>query len=65
MKLEKKFINCLACPEGCRRKFKSKNALNNHLTKYHDANYKIDLDDKGRAYKVRNRQRARSVILTH
>lgn len=39
----------IKCPE-CRRYFESKNAVNVHLTKIHDSDYKIDLDSQGLAY---------------
>ncbi len=39
----------IKCPE-CRRYFKSKNAINNHLSKSHDASYRINLDSQGLAY---------------
>ena len=39
----------IKCPE-CRRYFDSRNAINNHLTKSHDADYKIYIDSQGLAY---------------
>jgi len=39
----------IKCPQ-CRRLFKTKNAVNVHLTKTHDTSYKIDLDSQGLVY---------------
>jgi len=51
----------IKCPE-CRRFFKNKNAVNNHLRKSHDVSYKIDLDSRGFAY-LRNTVRITKTTL--
>jgi len=47
----------IKCPQ-CRRLFKTKNAVNVHLSKTHDSLYKIDLDSQGLVY-LRTTIRAR------
>ena len=39
----------IKCPE-CRRYFKNKKAVNNHLRKSHDVSYKIDIDSQCLVY---------------
>ena len=44
-----KNLGIFACPECNRKNFTSIMALNNHLTRGHDVDYKIYLNKQGRA----------------
>ncbi len=44
-----KIVYIFSCPECRKQKFASIRAVNIHLTKAHRVNYKIYINDKGRA----------------
>lgn len=44
-----KSLKIFGCPE-CKKRFANIMAVNVHLAKVHEANYKIYLSSKGRAY---------------